>query len=222
MERKDPVKVVDISTPKTTGTFAERRRQILKDAQEIIKKPYLNEDTQTFIFLTEKSYTHAFSNKGELQINAAEHLPEFIQNAILTHAEKPTHGDKFADGVYTFFAAAKANDVLPVKLKVKEYTYSNQRLPKNIKAYFDGKPQDYASSYDTVVLEVEEIERSPLGSVKETNQNDSVLNPNGLLIIKVADLLNLVNSSVQKYIPQKVETRNSSREPTTSPTESCL
>lgn len=211
LERKDPVKVVDISTPKTTGTFAERRRQILKDAQEIIKKPYLNEDTQTFIFLTEKSYTHAFSNKGELQINAAEHLPEFIQNAILTHAEKPTHGSKYANGIYTFFAAAKQENILPVKLKVKEIAYSGQDIPANIKAYFEENSQDYVEAYDTVVLEVEEIERSPLGSAMHTNQNESAHSPNELPAIKVADLLNLVNSSAQKYIPQKVETRNSSR-----------
>ncbi|MBQ7397588.1 MAG: hypothetical protein IJW09_02030 [Clostridia bacterium] len=70
-----PVSIVDISTPKTQGRFAERRKQNLANAKEVIKKPYLNRDTNTLIFITNNSYTHAFSNGGELQLNAAEHFP---------------------------------------------------------------------------------------------------------------------------------------------------
>ena len=202
LKQKAPVKVVDISTPQTKGTFAERRKQILANASEVIAKPYQNHDTGALIFLTEKSYKHAFNNLGEIQLNAAEHLPELIENAILTHAEPPTHGSEYANGVYTFFAAAKADSVRPVKLKVKEYTYSGQDLPKNIQAYFDSLPEGYAASYDTVVLEVEEIEKSPSGSAKDMNQNDSFLSPDELLTIKVADLLNLVKGDAEKYIPK--------------------
>lgn len=129
LERKLPVKVVDISTPQTHGSFAERRKQILSNLDEVISKPYRNIDTGAMIFLTKQSYTHAFSNSGEVQLNAAEHLPELIENAVLTHAEPKTHGSDYANGVYTFFSAAKAGRIHPVKLKVKEYTYSGQDLP---------------------------------------------------------------------------------------------
>lgn len=202
LEKKDPMKVVDISTAKTKGTFAERRGQILKGAEKVISKPYLNRDTKTWIFLTKDSYTHSFNNLGTIQLNAAEHLPELIENAVLTHAEKPTHGSDYTDGVYTFFAAARAEKIMPVKLKVKEYNYAGQDLPKNIKAYFDSNPQGYASSYDTVVLEVQEIEKSPSGSAKDMNQKDSFLSPDELSTIKVADLLGRVKGEYEKYLPK--------------------
>ncbi len=75
-------------------------------------------------------------------------------------------------------------------------------MPKNIKAYFDSLPEGYAASYDTVVLEVEEIEKSPTGSAKDMNQDDSFLSPDGLSTIKVADLINLVKGDAEKYIPK--------------------
>ena len=138
LENKPDMKVVDISSPKTRGTFAERRKEILQQAENVIKKPYLNRDTNTMIFLMKGSYTHAFNNIGEIQLNAAEHLPEFIENAVLTHAERPTHGSNYAEGVYTLFAAANdGTNVRPVKLKVKEYVYAGQDLPQNIKEYFE-------------------------------------------------------------------------------------
>ncbi len=201
LEKKPPIRIVDISTPQTKGSFAERRKQILAMAADTIKKPYLNKDTDTMIFLTEKSYTHIFSNAGELQINAAEHLPEFVENAVLTHSEAPRYGDPNTDGVYTFFAAAKTDGILPVKLKVKEYLYHGQDLPKNIRDYFAGIPENFASSYDTVVLEVEEIEKSPIGSAMHTNRNGSAHSPTELSTIKVADLLGLVKGNAAKYIP---------------------
>ncbi len=203
LEQKKPIPVVDISTPMTEGTFAERRKQILKKAEEIIKKPYLNRDTNTLIFLTKNSYTHAFNNIGELQLNAAEHLPELIENAVLTHSETPTHGDMNADGVYTFFAAGKTNNVRPIKLKAKEYRYNGQDIPKNIKEYFDGKSQDFASSYDTVVLEIDEIEESPTGSAMRPNQSDSSHSPDELSTISIHDLLDLVKGDAKKYIPDR-------------------
>lgn len=199
---KPPMTVVDISNAQTSGTFRERRAQIRENAKEVIKKPYLNRDTDTLIFLTEKSYTHAFNNLGDLQLNAAEYIPELIENAVLTSTEKPTHGSDYASGVYTFFAAVRNGDsIIPVKLKVKEYTYSGQDLPKNIQEYFGRNPQDYAASYDTVVLEVEEIEESPHGSAKDMNQSGSFLNPHGLSDISVADLLGLVKGDAKKYVP---------------------
>lgn len=203
ISKKKPMRVVDISTPQTKGTFAERRKQIRANAKDVISKPYLNGDTNTLIFLTNESYTHAFNNLGDVQLNAAEHLPELIENAVLTHAEKPTHGSEYANGVYTFFAAGKtANGIRPVKLKVKEYVYSGQDLPKNIKEYFENSPQGYAASYDTVVLAVEEIEENPSGSVKDLTQKEPFLDPDGFLTYKVADLLDLVKGDAEKYLPK--------------------
>lgn len=201
LENKAPLPVVDISKPQTSGTFAERRKQILEKAKEVIKKPYLNRDTNTFIFLTSNSYTHAFNNIGEVQLNAAEHLPEFVQNAVLTHVEKPTHGNEYATNIFTFFAAAKNKNVLPVKLKVKAYDYRGQDIPQNIKEYFGNNPQNYTDSYDTVVLEVEEIEKSSLGSVKDIDQKDLFLDPKELYNISITDLLDLVKGDNRKYIP---------------------
>lgn len=204
LESKGAVKVIDISIAKTKGTYAERRSQIKREMQNIISVPYLNKDTQTMIFLTTKSYEHAFSNSGGIQLNAAEHLPELIENAVLTHAEENTHGSEYATGVYTFFAAVKADKIRPVKLKVKEFSYRGQELPKNIKEYFDKNPQDYAASYDTVVLEVEEIEESSIGSVKDIDENNLFLDPNELSEVSISDLLNLVNGSAKKYVPDRV------------------
>ena len=202
LEKKDPIEVVDISVAQTAGRFADRRKEILKRAKDIISKPYLNKDTKTLIFLTNNSYTHAFNNLGELQLNAAEHLPELIENAILTHAEEPKYGSQYTDGVYTFFAAAKADRIMPVKLKVKEYNYVGQILPKNIQDYFDNNPGDYAMSYDTVVLEVDEIEESPSGSARDNMKHDVNPGPEELLTIKVAELLGLVNGDAEKYVPK--------------------
>lgn len=211
LESKPDMKVVNVSEPKTRGTFAERRREILRNSEKVIAKPYLNKDTGAMIFLTKGSYTHMFSNAGEIQLNAAERLPEFIENAVLTYAEKPTHGSNYAEGVYTLFAAANdGRSVRPVKLKVKEYAYEGQRLPENIQKYFESLPEGYAASYDTVVLEVEEIEESPTSSAKKRNQEDSFVDPEGLSEISIADLLSLVKGDAAKYIPKRdVKEKNS-------------
>lgn len=202
LESKGKINVVDLSKPKTTGTFKERRKMILEEAKEVIRQPYLNQDTNTLIFITENSYRHIFNNLGEVQLNAAEHLPELIENAVLTHAEQPTHGSEYATGVYTFFAAARDGNVLPVKLKVKEYSYTGQEIPRNIQEYFAGHPEDYAAMYDSVVLEVDGIEESPSGSAKDMSHNGPFLNPDELSTIKIADLLDLVNEKGEKYLPQ--------------------
>ena len=199
---KPDMTVVDISTPKTQGTFAERRKKIKETVPEVIKKPYLNRDTGTMIFLTKRSYTHAFNNNKELDINAAEHFPELIENAILTHAEPSTHGNENANGVYTFFAAARGKEDVPVKLKVKEIDVVGQEIPANVAAYFEKNPKEYAEAYDSVVLEVLEIEESPNGSGKDVNRNGSFLTPTGLRNIKVADFLSLVNGDESKYLPK--------------------
>jgi len=204
--KKDPIRVIDISEPQTQGTFKERRKSIVENAEELIKRPYLNKDTDTLIFLSNSSYTHTFNNLGDFQLNMAEQLPKIIENAIFTHKEPATHGNSHVSGVYTFFAAVKdANFTYPVKLKVKEHIYSGQELPKNIKEYFENNPEDYYATYDAKVLEVEEIEESPSGSANKAHQDAYFLDPNGLPMISIADLLELVKGDAEKYIPRKME-----------------
>ena len=156
----------------------------------------------TLIFLTRKSYTHLFSNYGEIQINAAEHLPELVKNAILTHAEGTTHGSEHTKEVYTFFAAAYADGVQPVKIKVKEYRNDGQKIPENVAEYFKGNPNEYASSYDTVVLTVENIEGIPGSAHSMTEESAEKKRPSKPSEIMVADLLNLVKGDTAKYIPE--------------------
>ena len=212
LAQKPPIPVVDISKPKTTGRFAERRRTIKNNLDSIISKPYYNSDTGTFIFLTEKSYTHTYGDSKnpknntnrlkELQINASEHLPELVENAVLTHVEPADHGSDYTENVYTFFSAAKADSIHPIKLKIKEYRYEGQRLPKNIAAFFQKMPRDYSSAYDTRVLYVDTIEEGLPSSVKDRNNKASALNPDRPSEISVTDLLGLVNTDYQKYVPQ--------------------
>lgn len=208
LEAKLPIKVVDISKAGTSGSFSERRAQLKNQIDEIIKRPYLNKDTGTLIFLTRKSYTHLFSNYGELQINAAEHLPEFIENAVLTHAEGATHGSEHTEGVYTFFAAAYADGVRPVKLKVKEYRNEGQQIPENVIKYFRSSPKEYASSYDTVVLTVENIEGIPGSAHSMTEKSAEKKRPSKPSEVIVTDLLNLVKGNAEKYIPDKSKAEN--------------
>lgn len=171
-------------------------------AKEIQNAEGYTENCGTICVGVSYDHTHAFNNIGTIQLNAAEHLPELIENAVLTHAEKPTHGSDYTDGVYTFFAAAKAGRIMPVKLKVKEYFYVGQNLPKNIRDYFASNPGDYASSYDAVVLEVDEIEENPSGSVRATMEDGVAPDPEEFSTIKVADLLGLVKGEYEKYLPK--------------------
>lgn len=209
MENKDPIKIVDVSIPQTSGSFSQRRNQILDNAVDVIKKPYLNKDTNTMIFITLKSYTHTYSHTSEILLNAIEHLPELISNAVLIHVEGRTHGSEYADGVYTFVSAVKTDRVFPIKLKVKEYRYEGQMLPKNIQDYFADNPRDYAASYDTAVLEVDAIEKSSPGSVRGIAERNVDPGPEELSVIKLAELLNLVKGDSQKYLP-KYSDRDSS------------
>lgn len=86
-------------------------------------------------------------------------------------------------------------------MQVKEHIYSGQELPKNVKEYFENNTEDYYATYDAKVLEVEEIEESPLGSANKAHQDAYFLDPNGLPMISVADLLELVKGDAEKYTP---------------------
>lgn len=155
------------------------------------------------IFLTQKSYSHAFSNKGALNLNAAENLPELVENSVLTYKEEATHGDINATNVFTFFAAGHdGKNTVPVKLKVKEYSVRNQNIPENIAEYMreNGMMTDYDSVYDSVVLELDEIENDEASS--SAAAGFTAHDPSASSTINVADLLRLVNGDARKYIPQ--------------------
>lgn len=212
LDGKKPIAIVDISTNSTSGSFKERRKTIRENAKETIKKPYLNADTNTLIFLTARSYTHTFSNEGEIQINAAAHLPELIENAVLTYSEPPTHGNKYTRGVYTFFAAGTdgSGTVYPIKLKVKEIGNGGQEIPANISNYLGDNIDGFSTLYDTVVLTVDEIEDLPGSARLPADKAAERKYPGKSSTIKIAELLELVKGDAEKYIPKQEIVRESS------------
>ena len=80
---------------------------------------------------------------------------------------------------------------------MKEFEYKGQQLPESIKKYFVENPQDYAASYETVVLEADKIEESSFGSVKDIDEEHLFLDPNKLAEMSIADLVRLVNEKFQ-------------------------
>jgi hypothetical protein len=68
--------------------------------------------------------------------------------------------------------------------------------PQNISEYFGNSPQDYASSYGTVVLKLEKIEESPVGSAKGIDLEDQSLDPKELSNISIANLLAKVKGNL--------------------------
>ncbi len=75
-------------------------------------------------------------------------------------------------------------------------------------------PSEYAETYDAVVLELQEIEESPRGSVEAGNQKDSGSDPSELSKISVPELLGLVKGKARKYIPQAANVQESRKEST--------
>ncbi len=205
---KPDIQVVDIRG-RGVGRIAEQRKQFLNspEAQKLYEAPVINRDTGEPVFITPATLKHTFFNQGFEQINAAKHLEEIIENAILTHAESITHKNENATAIYTLFGAVQTeNGIQPIKLKVKEYKVGAQRLPEIIQHYFDanGIQDPYASAYDSRVLELESIEKEETSSsamptlAENTAQGDY---PSVSSTIRVADLYNLVNTEYRKYLP---------------------
>ena len=218
---KDPIAVIDIGQNEDGKSYAELKEMVLKDARErkLFDAPHPNRDTNVMIFLTEKSFTHAFSNLtsafGEDTILAMGHIPEIIQEAVLTHIAPPKNPRKAESRVFTFFSAIESkNGIEPAKLTVKEYVgVKSSEIPQNIRRYFEenGGQEVHNRLYDAEVLEVVAIESIE----KESGASASVASrkrlgakgtPNST--IKVADLLGLVNEEYQKYIPLPESGRN--------------
>jgi len=206
---KPDMTVVDVRRPQT-GNFAEERAAFLDSpaAKQMYSAPVVNRDTGEGIFITPATMTHTFSNEGWEQIELAEHLPEIVETAVLTHAEPSRKApDDRTTGVYTLFGAALTDaGVQPVKLTVKEYNIEKQAIPATIAEYLGTgvQPETYASVYDGKVLVLENIEKESPSSSAATDaaEKAAVYHPSGLSAISVKDLLSLVKGDAARYVPQ--------------------
>lgn len=121
----------------------------------VYNEPVINMDTGEKIFFNAKGVSHSLNNSGNENNYAVEHLPEIIENAVLTFKQPDTHSDSTAEQVYVFFGAIRGEKGLyPIKLMIKEYDVTKQaNLPQNIKSYFErnGKEELYATLYDNKV-----------------------------------------------------------------------
>ena len=172
----------------------------------VYRRPYRNRDTGEYIFIIPGSYTHTFSNAGGIQLQAARHLPELIERAVLTHKDKSRYEQDHTTGIYTFFAAAfDGLEIVSVKLKVKKFRLEGQSLPENVRQYFaeNRESNPYASLYDTVVLGVENVEKADGSALTGKGEYPwRGEHPSAFSTISVADLLSLVKGEAAKYVPQ--------------------
>lgn len=223
---KTPVRIVDVRNGIESGTYAEMKGEVLEKAieEKWFDEPHLNEDTNSLIFLTPKSFSHAFTNLtadfGEDTIRSMAHIPEIIKDAVLVSVNEPKNNRKAETGVYTFFGAINgANGIEPVKLTVKEYDFKSlDGMPQNIRSYFNrnGIMEQYDTLYDTQALEVigiESIKEEPDASVRGNEQSSMAQDTSDSSELKVADLLELVKGDAEKYIPERGgQFKGSSRE----------
>lgn len=212
---KNPIHIVDVKTGIESGSYADMKAAALKTATEEgwFDRPHHNADTDSFIFLTEKSYTHAYSNLtssfGEDTIRCMAHIPEIIENAVLVRVDDPKNPFKQETKVYTFFGAVDGvNGTEPVKLTVKEFDFKSlDSVPQNIRSYFEknGAAEQYNSLYDAHALEVvgiEGIKKEPDASGK-VNEQSSQAQATSDSTISIEELLNLVKGDAEKYVPKR-------------------
>lgn len=214
LESKKPIKVINVKEGLESGSYADMKTAAMNKAtsEGWFDVPHHNIDTDSLIFLTEKSFTHAYSNLrsdfGEDTIRCMAHIPEIIQEAVLVSVDDPKNPRKAETKVYTFFGAIDGvNGLEPVKLTVKEFDFRTlEAVPQNIRAYFEknGISEKYNSLYDAHALEVIGIEgiqkeSDASGKVGEQGSRAQATSDSK---ISIADLLNLVKGDAEKYIPQ--------------------
>ena len=222
LSAKGDIPIVNVARDVTGKTYAQLKSGVLDMATfgKWFDKPYTNTDTGMPIFLTNKSFTHSFSNLsadfGTDTLLALEHTPELLQNAVLVNTAQPKDTRKGETNVHTFFAAVNGeNGTEPVKITVKEYADKpGNTPPKNILAYFKAQKasKDYNTLYDLKALEVVGIESTK----KEFGASASAANgetPSGAKstpnsTISVANLLGLVKGDAEKYIPKNPQSIN--------------
>lgn len=208
LEAKPDMKIVDIRENGLKLPYAVERNRILNSAevQSLYQNPPVNKDTGELIFVTPATLTHSFSNSGENSIYATKHLREILENAVLTYAEPSRKADDNSTGVYTLFGAVQTETgIQPVKIKVKEYRVGSSVPKQTIADYFakKGVVDPYAYAYDERVLALESIEKEEPSSsaTANTEQSPPLGHPSSSSFIRVQDLLRLVNSEFQKYVP---------------------
>lgn len=216
---KPDVRVVYVGNNVEGLSYKELKARALRVAteQKWYDAPHYNNDQGMNIFVQKSALEHSFNNltrdNGDNVILALEHLPEIIENAILTHIDPPKNQAKAEIEVYHFFGAISTDDgILPVKLVVKAFEAdSGSLLPRNVKDYFalNGASRRYNRLYDANVLETIEIgekqkEPDASGGVNLENEKDAPATK-GSSNIKVADLLELVKGDAKKYIPDASE-----------------
>lgn len=206
---KPDMQVVDIRENGFKLPYAVERNRILnsEEIQSLYRNPPVNKDTGELIFVTPATLTHSFSNSGENSIYATKHLREILENAVLTYAEPSRKADDNSTGVYTLFGAVQTETgIQPVKIKVKEYRIGSSVPKQTIADYFakEGVVDPYAYAYDERVLALESIEKEELSSSATANtvQSPPLSHPSSSSTIRVQDLLRLVNSEYQKYVPE--------------------
>ena len=165
---KKPMHIVDVKKGIESASYADMKAAAKKIAedQEWFDRPHHNEDTDSLIFITKDSFTHAFSNLkssfGEDTIRSMAHILEIIKEAVLVDVSDPKDSRKMEKKVYIFFAAIDGvNGVEPVKLTIKEYAFSElKQVKQNIRSYFEknGIMENYNTLYDAKALEVIGIE----------------------------------------------------------------
>lgn len=219
---KPDMNIVDIGSEDTTRSFKEQRVDFMnsEEAKEIYKEPVVNRDTGERVFITPASFTHIFSDNARFKQNLARNIRAVLENAVLTHAEKATHGATNTSGVYTLFAAVRTDEgVKPVKIKVKEYEHDYRNTPvKNIGEYFErnGDESTYSSMYDGRVLELESVEEIKTEAVSSSAPRNSDFSarskyPSTASTISIADFLPLVNREFEKYLPKSEENSGKTR-----------
>ena len=214
---KPDVKIVDIRD--SGGAYTKENRFVDSEkAKKQYEQPYYNKDTGEYVFIHKGSFTKSFSESGSDKAALAEHLGEIIENAILTHSDTSRKSpNDHTTGVYTLFSAVQTNSgVRPVRLKVKEYRMEGQDIPTNIKEYFSkhGESDPYASAYAGKVLVLEEIKKEEASSSASSTTEKSIADqyPSASSDISVRDLLALVNTEYQKYVPQERQSVKGSRD----------
>jgi hypothetical protein len=219
LTQKNDLPVINIGVNSEGKNYAQMKEDARQKAvaEKWFDEPHTNADTGLPIFLTEKTFTHAFSNLtkdfGTDTILAMNHLPELVRSAVLTNASDPKNPNKPETKVYTFLAAIKGeNGIEPVKLTVKEYeSVSTSPLPKNILDYFRRNRTTRTNNrlYDVKALEVIGVERAEAekefgaSAIVAERPGRSVANSTPNSTIKVADLMGLVKGDAEKYIPKQ-------------------
>lgn len=191
---------------KTPGIPEHQRAHGQSGGKGDIQRAGCNRDTGERVFVTPASFTHIFPDNARFKQNLARNIRAVPENAVLTPAEKATHGATNTSGVYTLFAAVRTDEgAKPVKIEVKECINEGRELSKPIAEYFkqNGAENPYPSMYDGRVPELESVEEIKTEAVSSSAPRNSDFSarskyPSTASTISIADFLPLVNREFEK------------------------